>query len=105
MNRTKKLGISAAAAFAMATGMALLAPATAAQAAPSCQVGGQIGQDGGSGWTKCTGVTTARVQLHCVDSLGNQSVRYGNWVGPGAVSSANCLSGTSLASVTFQYQL
>ncbi|MEU4568581.1 hypothetical protein [Micromonospora sp. NPDC023956] len=106
MNRTRRLGISTAAAFTLATGMALLAPATAAQAAPSCQVGaGQIGQDGGSGWAKCTGVTLARVQIYCEDSSGNQTLRQGSWAGPGSVSSASCLSGTTLVAVTYQYQL
>ncbi|BCL16356.1 hypothetical protein [Micromonospora sagamiensis] len=105
MNRTRKLGISAAAALTMATGMALLASATPAQAAPSCQTGGQIGQDGGSGWVSCTGVTSARVQIRCQDSGGSQGIVSGNWVGPGSISSARCQAGTWLVSVTYQYQL
>jgi hypothetical protein len=81
-----------------------VSPASPAQAAVNCRVGGAIGQTGGSGWAECTGVTRARVTVLCEENSGSRYVAYGPWVGSGGRSTARCHEYAWVVTIGAQYQ-
>ena len=103
MSFLRRIG-SAAAAAVVATGLVLVSSASPAQAAVNCSVGGAIGQTGGSGWARCTGVTWARVTVLCEENSGSRYVANGPWVGNGGTSTARCHEYAWVVTVGAQYQ-
>ena len=94
MARARKLGASALVAIMTATGLALISPASPADAATCVRA-----VQGRQGFTICYDGPAYRVRVECEDNNGDPYNSYGPWVTPSSISAAWCAEGSFVRNV------